>query len=167
MAEPWLYCAGRPVYRNGRLILTGHSSYFEADPKTGAIIRQKRFPFDLTCFTSPIFLNGRIYFGSASEGLICLDEESLDCLWKAPVESALYALPGYKYSPICSLCSIPAVWKNMIWATAQDGALYAWDPESGERRERVFTGVPYISSARVSENRLYTVDFSGTLRCYS
>lgn len=166
LAEPWLECIGFPVYRNGRLILTGHDRYFEADPKTGEIVRQKKLGFNVSCFTSPVFLNGRIYFGCMSEGLVCLDEKSLDILWKAPVETALYPLPTYKYSPIRSLCSVPVVWKGLIWATAQDGALYAWDPVTGERRERIFTGVPYIASAKVSDNRLYTADFTGAVRCY-
>lgn len=167
MAEPWLECMGLPVYRDGRLVLTAHNRYFEADPKTGNILRQKAFPFGLTCFTSPLFHDERIYFGSQDDGLVCLDEKSLDCLWKSPAEPALYSLPSYKYSPVRSLCSVPVLWKDMIWATAQDGALYAWDPVSGERRERIFTGVPYISSAKVSGDRLYAVDFNGTLRCFA
>lgn len=75
LAEPWLECMGFPLYRNGRLILTGHDRYFEVDPKTGEIVRQKKLGFDVSCFTAPVFLDGRIYFGSASEGLVCLDEK--------------------------------------------------------------------------------------------
>ena len=166
LAVPWLYCLGYPVYRKGRLVLTGHNHYFEADPKTGEIIRQKVLPFGMSCFTSPLFLDGRIYFGSESAGLVCLDEDSLEVVWQAPVEPALYALPGYKYSPIRSLCSVPVSWKGLVWATAQDGALYAWDPKSGARKERIFTGVPYIASATVAGDRLYTVDFTGRVRCF-
>lgn len=167
MAEPWLYCMGYPVYRKGRLILTGHNRYFEADPKTGEIIRQQTIPAGLICFTSPVFYDGKIYFGSENGGLFCLDEGTLEILWKAPVEPALYVLPTYKYSPIRSLCSIPVVWKGLIWATAQDGAIYAWDPKTGERKERIFTGVPYIASATVAGDRLYVVDFTGHVRCFA
>ena len=167
MAEPWLYCMGYPVYRKGRLILTGHDRYFEADPKTGEIIRQQTIPAGLICFTSPVFYDGKIYFGSENGGLFCLDEGTLEILWKAPVEPALYVLPTYKYSPIRSLCSIPVVWKGLIWATAQDGAIYAWDPKTGERKERIFTGVPYIASATVAGDRLYVVDFTGHVRCFA
>jgi len=166
LAEPWLYCLGYPVYRNGRLALTGHSHYFEADPKTGEILRQKKFPFGLSCFTSPLFFDGRIYFGSEDAGLVCLDETSLEVLWKGEVEPALYSLPGYKYSPIRSLCSVPVLWKGLVWATGQDGAVSAWDPKTGERRERIFTGVPYVTSAVMSGGRLYAADFTGTVRCF-
>lgn len=166
LAVPWLYCHGYPVFRGGKLILTGHDRYFECDPATGEMLRQKELGFGVSCFTSPVFLDGRIYFGSERDGLVCLDEKSLEILWKAPVEPALYSVPGYGYSPVRSLCSVPVAWKGLVWATAQDGALYAWDPVSGERRERIFTGVPYIASAKVSDNRLYTADFSGRVRCF-
>ena len=115
LAEPWLECMGFPLYRNGRLILTGHDRYFEVDPKTGEIVRQKKLGFGVSCFTAPVFLDGRIYFGSASEGLVCLDEKSLDLLWKAQVEQALYSLPTYKYSPVRSLCSVPVAWKGLYF----------------------------------------------------
>ena len=55
--------------------------------------------------------------------------------------------------------------KGMVWATCQDGALYAWDPQTGERRERMFTGVPYTASATIHKNRLYVADFTGSVRC--
>ncbi len=165
LAEPWLECMGFPVYRGGKLILTGHNRYFEADPKTGKILRERAFPFSVSCFTSPVFHAGRIYFGSASEGLVCLDESTLEIVWKASVEPALYSLPAYKYSPIRSLCSVPVVWRDLVWATAQDGAVYAWDPQTGERRKWIFTGVPYLASAAVDGDRLYVADFAGNVRC--
>lgn len=167
MGIPWLECLGYPCYRNRRLILIGHNHYFEADPRTGGIVRQKILSFGVSCFTSPLFFDGRIYFGSESEGLICLDESSLEVVWKAPVEPALYSLPAYRYSPIRSLCSIPELWRGQIWATAQDGALYSWDPQTGERRSRIVTGIPYISSVAVADDRLYAVDFTGHVRCFA
>ena len=47
------------------------------------------------------------------------------------------------------------------------GALYAWDPATGERKERIFTGVPYTASATVADGKLYVVDFMGNVRCFN
>ena len=76
-------------------------------------------------------------------------------------------LQGYEYPPIRSLSSCPVLWKDLIWATCQDGALYAWDPKTGERRERIFTGAPYVASATVADGALFAADFTGNVRRFA
>ena len=73
----------------------------------------------------------------------------------------------YQYPPIRSLSSCPALWKGLVWAPCQDGALYAWNPATGERKERIFTGVPYVASATVAGDKLYAADFTGRVRCFA
>lgn len=166
MSVPWLNCVGYPACHNGRFAFVAHQHYAEADPKTGEIVRQKVFPFDVESYTSPLYHDGRIYFGTPTQGLVCIDEKTLELVWKSPVEYSTYAIQRYKYSPIRSACSIPVLWKGLVWLTAQDGALYGWDPKTGERRERIATGVPHLTSAVVAGDRLFTADFTGHVRCF-
>lgn len=163
---PWINNMGFPTYRDGKLVLLAHRHYLEVDPKTGTILRQKVFPFETTCFTSPLELDGLLYFGTQREGLVCFDPAKLEVVWKAPVEESMISTLPYQRPPIRSLSSCPVLWKGLVWATAQDGALYAWDPKTGERKERIATGAPYIASATVAGDALYTADFAGYVRCF-
>ena len=92
--------------------------------------------------------------------------KTFDLLWTAPVEEAQFCAMNYIRPPVRQLSSAPALWKGLVWASAPDGAIYAWDPRTGERRERIFTGAPYVASVTVAENRLYAADFTGRLRCF-
>ena len=164
---PWIERVGFPVYRNGRLYLTSAHEFLEVDVKSGEPLRRRKYDFSMSCYTQPLFHDGCVYFGSQSEGLICIDEKTFDVLWKAPVEEAMICLIHYRYPPIRSLASCPVLWKGLVWATAQDGALYAWDPKTGKRVERIFTGAPYAASATVADDRLYTADYTGRIRCFA
>jgi len=164
---PWIERLGFPVFNDGKLYLTSDREFLEVDPHTGVPIRRKKFPFSVNCYTKPLFTGGRVYFGSQREGLICFDLKKFDLVWKAPVEEAMLVALHYQYPPIKSLSSCPVLWKGLVWATCQDGALYAWDPLTGEREQRIFTGAPYIASATVDGDRLYTADFTGRVRCFA
>jgi outer membrane protein assembly factor BamB/predicted phosphodiesterase len=164
---PWIERHGFPVIRNGKLYLTSDKEFLEVNLRTGEPIRRVRFPFSVKCYTSPLFHEGRIYFGSQDDGLVCLDEKAFKVLWKAPVEEAMIVTVPYRREPIRLLSSVPVLWKGLVWATCQDGALYAWDPKTGERRERIPTGAPYVAPATVAEDRLYAVDFTGRIRCWA
>ncbi len=163
---PWIERVGFPVFRDGKLYLTSASEFLEVDPHTGEPIRRIKFKFSVNCYTQPIFMGDRAYFGSRTKGLVCLDLKTFTVAWTAPVEDALLVTVHYQYPPAKLLSSCPVVWKGLIWATCQDGALYAWDPVTGERRERIFTGVPYVASATVADDRLYVADFMGGVRCF-
>ena len=164
--KPWLERWGYPVFRHGKLYLTSFDEFMEVEPRTGEPIRRRKLGFSVICHTQPLFLGDRVYFGSERVGLVCLDVKTFSVLWKSPVENSILCVLPYKRPPLPSLSSCPVFWKGMVWATAQDGALYAWDPETGERRERIATGVPYIASANVCGDRLFTVDFTGRVRCF-
>ena len=163
---PWIERIGFPVYRDGKLYLATHSHFLEVEPRTGKLLRQKEFPFSVNCFHAPLFLGDRVYFGSQTRGLVCFDMRKFDLAWTSPVEPSLTSTLGYLSQGTRLLSSAPVLWKDLVWATAQDGALYAWDPKTGERKERIFTGALYTASATVGEGRLYTADFTGRVRCF-
>ena len=165
---PWIERIGYPVFHGGRLYLTSANEFLEVDIRTGEPLRRLKIPGNMgvKCFTAPLFHDGRIYFGSTALGLICVDEKKFEILWTAPVEEAMLVTISYFKPPLRQLASVPVLWKGLVWATCQDGALYGWDPQTGERRERVFTGAPYLASATVADGCLYAADHTGRVRCF-
>ena len=165
---PWIERIGYPVVRGGKLYLTSAMEFLEVDLRSGEPLRRLRVPGNMSvkCFTAPLFHDGRIYFGSTASGLVCVDEKTFKILWTAPVEEAMLVTISYFKPPLRQLASVPVLWKGLVWATCQDGALYGWDPQTGERRERVFTGAPYLASATVADGCLYAADHTGRVRCF-
>ena len=163
---PWIERMGFPVFKDGKLYLTSDCEFLEVEPRSGEPLRRKKFDFSVNCYTRPLFIGDRAYFGSQRKGLVCFDLKKFDLVWTAPVEDALLVTLHYQYPPIQSLSSCPVLWKGLVWAACQDGAVYAWDPATGERRERIFTGVPYVASATVACDKLYVADFTGRVRCF-
>ena len=49
----------------------------------------RKFPFSLNCYTEPLILGRRAYFGSPRNGLICFDLDRFEMVWASPVENAL------------------------------------------------------------------------------
>lgn len=164
---PWLERWGFPVLKDGLLYLVTGNEFMEVDPKTGEAKRRYTFDFSVKCFTAPIFRGERAYFGTPRNGLVCFDLKTFKPIWTSQVEEALVVYLPYENPPMKSLSSIPVFWKGLVWATAQDGAVYGWDTETGRRVHRIATGVPFLTSACVGpDDRLYTADFLGNVRCF-
>ena len=163
---PWLERVGIPLVVGGKLYLTSARDFLEVDLHTGELLRRKELGFSVNCYTQPLVHDGIAYFGSQNDGLIAFDLAKFEIAWKGAVENSMLVMLQYQRPPLKTVASIPVLWKGLVWVTASDGALYAWDPKTGERKERIFTGAPDTASATVSGNRLYVVDFTGRMRCF-
>lgn len=163
---PWMNRVGRPLIREGKVYLAAEDQLIEMDLKTGEVVRNLMLGTPVRSYTQPVLHDGRFYFGTTRKGLACVDAKDFRLLWTAPVKESLFPMVGYIYPPIRALSSIPVFHEGLVWGTCEDGALYAWDPETGAERRRIDTGAPYVASLTVAEGRLYAADFEGYLRAF-
>ena len=163
---PWMDRVGRPLIREGKVYLTACDQFIEMELKTGEVRRSLKEMGLLRTHTQPVLQDGRFYFGTSKKGLACVDERTFKLLWTAPVRETLFPMAGYIYPPIRSLSSIPVFHEGLVWGSCEDGAIYAWDPETGAERRRIETGAPYVASLTVADGWLYAADFEGYLRAF-
>ena len=163
---PWMNRVGRPTIREGKIYLTADDQFMEMELKTGVVLRSVKISGGLRTHTQPVLKDGRFYFGSMKKGLVCVDAKTFSLLWNAPVKESIFPMAGYIYPPIYALSSIPVSHGGLIWGACEDGAIYAWDPDTGTQRQRIETGAPYVASLTSAEGRLYAADFAGYVRAF-
>ena len=161
---PWMERIGRPLIRDGKVYLTASDQLIELELKTGEVLRSLKDVGLVRTHTQPVLRDGRFYFGTTRKGLACVDEKTFKLLWTASVNESLFPMVGYIYPPIRALSTIPVFHDGLVWGACEDGAIYAWDPESGAQHRRIDTGAPYIASLTSAEGRLYAADFAGYVR---
>jgi outer membrane protein assembly factor BamB len=136
-----LWQAGLPERTDSSPLVTQDSIYIGTlaglmvfDLQTGAL----RFGVPNVGYvrSSPLVLNGTIYFGSDDGHLYALDAATGDQKWAFPAESRI--------------SSSPAIWEERIIFGDESGMLYALDAATGAELWRFPTEQPIFSSPAVS-----------------
>lgn len=145
--------AASPALHGGLLYVTSAQSLFIIDAATGLVIVRRSYPFDLSVTSTPLLTDRLIVFGSADNGLIAVDRETLDVEWQFAVPQAI------ETSPVLS--------GNTIYFGASDGNLYGVDKDSGQVVWQHRTGAPVLASVAISGNTLIAVDFGGNVYAFT
>ena len=137
------------------------------EAKTGKRIVRKSFDFALHNLSVPLVTDKEIIFGTAEEGVIAVDRETLEEKWRFRTGRAMiYTVPtlGDPASPVeCS----PVLAGDVVYIGASDGYLYGLDRETGRMLWKHTMGAPVLGSVAVSGNALFAVDFSGNVYCFA
>ncbi|MDH6312014.1 outer membrane protein assembly factor BamB [Parabacteroides sp. PFB2-10] len=145
-------------------LLSGHS-LFIIQPETGNVIVRKEYPFNLNTLSAPLMTDKLIVFGSATEGLIAIDRETLEVAWKVITDPALIHT-SHVGDPSSTVESSPVLSGHTIYFGASDGCLYGVNEENGEVVWKHTAGAPLFGSVAVSGNALFAVDFGGNVYAF-
>lgn len=145
------------------LYVTSDKSLFIIDPITGNIVVRKEYPFSVDVTSTPLLTDNEIIFGSAANGLIAVDKETLDIKWKYQTKDALVYTSPYTRKPSATIETSPVLSGNTIYFGASDGTLYGINKENGELVWKHATGAPILGSVAISGNTLVAVDFGGNV----
>ena len=104
-----------------------------------------------------------IIFGSAKDGLIALDNETLELKWKFATGDALVFTSPYSRKPAATIETSPVLAGNTVYVGASDGTIYGVNKEDGKLVWKHATGAPVFGSVAVSGNALIAVDFGGNV----
>lgn len=133
------------------------------EAKTGKRIVRKSFDFALHNLSVPLITEQEIIFGTAEQGVIAVDRETLEEKWRFRTGRAMiYTVPtlGDPASPVeCS----PVLVGDVVYIGASDGYLYGLDRKTGRMLWKHTMGAPVLGSVAVSGNALFAVDFSGNV----
>lgn len=133
------------------------------EAKTGKPIVRKSYNFNLHNLSTPLVTDQEIIFGTAEQGVVAVDRETLEEKWRFRTGRAMiYTVPtlGDPASPVeCS----PVLVGDVVYIGASDGYLYGLDQKTGRMLWKHTMGAPVLGSVAVSGNALFAVDFSGNV----
>lgn len=149
------------------LYLISSESFFILDASTGRVIVRKALPFSVDVTSTPLLTDKEIIFGSAKDGLIALDNETLEIKWKFSTEDALIYTSPYSRKPAATIETSPVLAGNTVYVGASDGTIYGVNKEDGQLVWKHATGAPLFGSVAVSGNALIAVDFGGNVYTFA
>ncbi|MFV0272171.1 MAG: PQQ-binding-like beta-propeller repeat protein [Macellibacteroides fermentans] len=156
-----------PSFYNGLLYLISNQSFFIIEPKSGRIVVRKELPFSVDVTSTPLLTDKFILFGTAREGLVALDNETLEIKWKFRTDETLVYTAPYISNPASTIEASPVLSGKTVYVGGADGTLYGIDSESGEMAWKHKTGAPVLASVAISGNSLFAVDFAGNVYCFT
>lgn len=147
----------------GLLYIISDKSFFILDAENGRVIVRKELPFSVDVTSTPLLTDKEIIFGSAKDGLIALDNETLELKWKFATENALIYTSPYSRKPASTIETSPVLAGKTVYVGASDGTIYGINKEDGQLVWKHATGAPVFGSVAVSGNALIAVDFGGNV----
>ena len=152
-----------PLLKDGLLYFPSGKSFFILDPKTGRTIVRKPLDVNVDCTSTPLFADGSIIFGTAENGLMALDSETLEPKWTNGLNPALIFTVPYTRAPAAQVETSPVLHAGKVYVAASDGRLYCIDPKDGSTIWSYSTGAPSLSTPAIVDDAIITADFGGNL----
>ncbi|MCC8155028.1 MAG: PQQ-binding-like beta-propeller repeat protein [Tannerellaceae bacterium] len=158
--------ASAAVYGN-LLYITSQSSLFILNASTGQVIVRKELPVSVDVTSTPLLTDNRIIFGTADEGVMALDRETLDEVWRFKTNPALVYTAPYTRYPVATVETSPVSSGNIAFTGASDGTLYGLDISTGTCIWKHEMGTPCFATVAISGNTLIAVDFGGNVYAFT
>lgn len=153
--------------RGDLLYLISDQSFFILEASTGRVVVRRELPFSVDATSTPLLTDKAIIFGSAKDGLIALDNETLEVKWKYATQAGLIYTSPYSRMPAATIETSPVLVGNTVYVGASDGTLYGINSETGRLEWKHATGAPIFGSVAVSGNALIAVDFGGNVYAFT
>lgn len=152
-----------PAFHDNLLYLISDASVFILNATDGKVVVRKPMPFSVDVTSTPLLTDKEIIFGSARDGLVALDRETLEPKWNFKTEDALVYTAPYSRKASSTIETSPILAGRMVFVGASDGRIYGVDKETGKVAWQYATGAPVFGSVAASGNALAATDFAGNV----
>lgn len=150
------------MFQDGMYFLS-LNSLFILSSRTGEILLQKELPYSVDVTSTPLVTKEEIIFGTATEGLVALDRNTLDEKWKFRTGNAMIFTSPYVNGNSSQIECSPILTGDTVIFGSSDGAYYALDRKSGKLLWKHTTGAPVMTTIAVSGSMFFGVDYSGNV----
>ena len=157
------YRSASVAWEGENLYLLSSRSFFILNSKNGEIIVRKKLNCSVNVNSTPLVTGSEIIFGTATNGVIALDKQTLEEKWNFKTNPALIYTSPYSKPSSSTVETSPVLVGDTIFFGASDGILYALNRINGKLLWKYQTGVPIFSTVSIAGNALYVTDFAGNV----
>ena len=155
--------ASSPAIHGEVMYFVSNSSLFVVSARTGQILVRKKLPYSVDVTSTPLVTEQAIIFGTARNGMVALDRETLEEKWNYMTGDALIYTSPYVCTPASQIESSPVLAGKYVLFGASDGAFYTLDCETGTLCWKHSVGAPVMSTVAVSGNMMFGIDYAGNV----
>ncbi len=148
---------------NGLIYIISGNSFFILNTANGEIIVRKELPCSVDVTSTPLLTDSKIIFGTADQGVMALNRETLEVEWTFATQPALVYTAPYTRYPFATVETSPVLWGGRVYIGASDGTLYGLNPETGEKEWSHTTGAPLFGTVALSGGVMIATDFAGNV----
>ena len=163
---PYNYSYSSALFYKGKMYYTYSRSLVEADPATGATLREVKTNHYFVTASAPIEKDGILYVGMGDEGVVTYDLESLKEKWVYFTDPSLFYTAPYLGGSSSGVSSNLSVVKGKVFFGASDGKLYCLGAKEGEYLWHQDLGAPILGDVLIDRGTLYVGDYAGNLYKY-
>ena len=160
------YRTNTPLYHDGKIYAFGFSHGAIADAKTGEILLHKAIPHKTEVVGSAAISDGILYLPTATQGVVALDPETLDELWRYPVDNGLVFSSSYIVGSKQTVEAPVQIIDDQIVFAANDGFVYFYDKKEPVLKKKIPLHFASITAPIIKKDHLYAVTFDGTVGKY-
>ncbi len=165
-SEGLRFHSSSPSVHGSLLYTLSDHSFFILDEKTGRIVVRKPLESNVNVTSTPLLTEQEIILGTA-DGIMALDNHTLDVKWVFRTKPALVQTVPYTHYPVRSVETTPILCGDKVFMGASDGGFYALEVHTGKVVWQHQTGAPVFSTAAVSGHMVVYTDFGGNIYAFS
>lgn len=155
--------ASSPAMHDNIMYFLSQNALFALSPGSGDILFRKPLPYSVDVTSTPLVTPDEIIFGTAAEGLVALDRQTLEEKWKFRTGKALIYTAPYTNGQAAQIECSPILSGDMVLIGASDGVFYALNRKDGRLLWRHKTGAPILTTGAVSGNMFFGADYAGNV----
>lgn len=155
-----------PIIVEDTVFVTSFKHLLLLDVKTGKVLRNIELDEKMDVASSPLVTENKIILGTASEGLLALERNTLMKKWCFKTKPSLMYTVPYVGFQSCTVETSPILLGNTIYFASSDGYIRGLDKDNGTLLWEHSVGVPLFSTLSFVGNALFAADFAGNVYCY-
>ncbi len=153
---------------HGNLVyIVSRQSLFIIEARTGRIVVRKELPVSVDATSTPLLTDTEIIFGTARDGLMALDSQTLELKWNTRFGDSMIFTAPYSRPVISTVETSPILVGNTVFVAASDGNIYGVNRSTGAVTWQYSTGAPCFGSVAASGNTLIATDFGGNVYAFA
>ncbi len=156
---PVWFRTSSPLLHGGRIYSSGNTGVFVLDAASGALIVQRKTTCSMDSASVPIIDDGILYMGTGDSGVLALDPQTLEILFRFETGGAGLFTTPYNRKFKMTVESPLIIKDDQLIFSASDGCIYFYGKKDARLVKKIQLGAPCLTAPVIDGDTLTAADF--------